>query len=234
VIIGTHIPKTGGTSFLQFLRQTFGRRLYHDLSHLPNQRPGPWQLLARLCGRMDVPFGTRCIFGHFRATKYDRVFPRAQHFTWLRDPVERVVSQYHYQYRQAQKPDAGFSLEPMRLGRFVRFPGMRNNQAYYLNGKPIRSFAFVGITEYFDVSLQLFMRLFDCARPSAAVPLANQNPERSSSRYAVSPDGQQLIRSFNQQDVELYQDGLAYFQELCRRHGLQPEAPPTPAAAQAS
>lgn len=219
MIIGTHIPKTGGTSFFDFLQQVFGRTLYHDLSHLEPRGWQPRQLLARLLGRAGVPFGTRCIFGHFRATKYQPHFPRARHFTWLRDPVERVVSQYHYQLRQANKPDATFSLEPMRLGRFARLPDMRDNQSAYLDAKPLRAFAFVGITEHFDLGLQLFMRVFDCER-AVCIQRANQNPNRSSRRYAISPNARQVIQACNPRDTELYQEGQERFRELCRQHGL--------------
>ena len=124
-----------------------------------------------------------------------------------------------------------FRQRALKFGDFTLASGKK--ASYYLDGKPIRAFAFVGITEYFDVSLRLFMRVFDCER-TVVVPPANQNPERVSSRYVLTPEARQRIVACNQQDIELYQDGLAYFHELCRCHGLQVEAAPAPAAAQAS
>jgi hypothetical protein len=166
LIIVTHIPKTGTSSFLHYLRGIYGFRLFHDHRE-PRQAPLFWVLklvrragspgLNRLVRRVfiddvRVPPRMACIAGHFLATKYDRAFPRARHAVWLRDPVERVASNYHYWRRLADQRNAYCQLirdKGLTLSEFAALPRMRNRQSYYLDGKPVSAFDFVGVTEHY-------------------------------------------------------------------------------------
>jgi hypothetical protein len=227
MIIVTHIPKTGGSSFLQYLRQVYGWRLHLDYRH---RRPDRLPWLARLLGlclgrRGGVPAGTACVIGHFRADKYDPFFPKARHAIWLRDPIERVVSNYYYFLRH---PDPNHRLskavnrDRVSLEEYASQRAVCQRQVYQLAGKPLSAFAFVGITEHYAASVQLFSRIFGCPEP-AAVPQFNQNPEKQGGRYALPPALRERLHALTERDDQLYRAGLQRFAELCRACGVRLE-----------
>jgi hypothetical protein len=80
-IVSVHLPKTAGTTFRHMLQQAFPA-LTLDY--------GEPHILAPHIG---------CIHGHFFVEKYTGILPRARFIAWLRDPIERLVSQYHYWLR---------------------------------------------------------------------------------------------------------------------------------------
>src|SRR5262245_28583642 len=103
MIIVTHVPKTAGTSLRHYLQEVFGDRLFPEYVETLALRARWRRLLVRL-GWVRAGFGRRvdCIIGHSPATKYDRLFPQALHAVWLRDPVERVVSNFFHSLRNPE------------------------------------------------------------------------------------------------------------------------------------
>jgi hypothetical protein len=193
-----------------------------DYPGLHGSFTSPWRRWVGKCLRRPVPWGTRCIIGHFPATKYAVAYPHARLGIWLREPVQRVVSHYHYFCRQLDSGDrvvAGLEARPMPLEEFIVQPAMRNVQAKVLRGRPLADFAFVGITEEYDLGLRLFARVFGCPEPADS-PQINRNPERQARGYALDSEMDILIRAHNRADLDLYEAGLARFTELCRAHGL--------------
>ena len=97
-IISIHIGKTGGSSFLQWLRKAYGEA---NVSHFvkkehkvkSNDFSAPLQSVAK---------EFRIIHGHFRYEEVDEIHnsSRAKVITWVRDPVERVISRYFYLQKQ--------------------------------------------------------------------------------------------------------------------------------------
>ena len=85
-----HIQKTAGTTIVEIASQYYGQNMTSHGDHV-EKPPGEF---------VNVPF----VSGHFgfdfaRQLMHDRYC-----FTFLRDPVQRVVSMYHFCRRQ--KPDA--------------------------------------------------------------------------------------------------------------------------------
>lgn len=160
----------------------------------------------------------KIVHGHFFANKYITVPTELRYATMLRNPVQRVLSNYFYLKRKTNRknPDAlivhqsGATLED-----YIDYPDARNVQAQFLDGKSLRDFDFVGITEHYDHSVRLFNRLF-CADLQVG-DSENANP-RSASEYDVSNDIVQRIVSRNQVDVELYREAMSFFKRDCERY----------------
>lgn len=210
MLIVTHIPKTAGTTLRIHLSEVFGSRLFQEYNLLTQPRLSLWRRAMVSIGsvRAGVPPGVSCIIGHNRATKYLSAFPRARHAVWLRDPVDRVLSHYHYTRRHPEWVNVrwhGISLE-----QFIEHPFMRNRQAWMLDGRPLGDFDFVGDCEHFDLSLQLFARQFRLPAPPQGVRL-NSNPERSGSRYEVSEALRGRILELNATDQVLYEEARELF-----------------------
>ncbi len=226
-ILSVHIPKTGGGSFEQALASVLGDRLISfNITHvtIPAYHPRRWlrELKAAWFWRR-LPPGWSVIHGHFRACEAKRRFPGAWLAVWLRDPVERVVSHYYYWLR---RPDP---IHPtccrvvrarMPLERFVELRSLQNLQWRFVCGIDINEFDFIGLTEEYQRSLELFSRRFLSGQRLQPIT-RNVNPNRAQRGYDIPPELARRIAELNRKDVELYQRGQECFYELCRQWGVE-------------
>ena len=109
-LISLHIPKAGGTSLGEVLRQWYGSRFYQHYCDEKNNRMPP---------RLELRPGI-CIHGHFNARRRFGVadyYPAAGQFiAMLRDPFEIVVSRFFYEKKRASL------LESFRGGKPLVLP----------------------------------------------------------------------------------------------------------------
>jgi hypothetical protein len=222
LMISIHVPKTGGESFRDVLEQVTDGHLQRDYGDQPL---APLTLrhrfeLAR--ARPHLEPGTRAVHGHFVATKYWRRFPGARYLIWMREPVERLASHYHYWRR---KPDRSNPTcrrlleEDLSLVAFAALPELRDVQARLLGDVPVEALAFVGITERYDESIELFRRALAPDLPILAAR-TNANPERTGERYDLDPGVRAAIADLNGRDREVYGRALARFERLLAAYGM--------------
>lgn len=227
MIISLHIPKTAGSSFRRHLRILFDNRIVFDYQ-------GPYQLVdttpptlsirihrlvhqvrVRRLGRTRLRRDDRCIHGHLQLSRYRTRFPEARLVTWLRDPVQRVISHY---YHWQERPDMGHSTcrrlvrERLSLLDFAALPEMQNLQSRYLDGVPLDAFWFVGIQEYFDSMIQEFYRLL--GEVPVEVEAVNVNRRKRGPDYEIAPDERAQLEELNALDRQLYEQALQRNQSL--------------------
>jgi len=201
MLVSVHIPKCAGTSFRHVLHSLYGDRAWDNYGAVFTRgeaRPG------------IVPAGTVCVHGHFLADAFDDVCPERELITWLRHPVERVVSNYfHFLRAPDMRDDCCRALHERKLSllEFADLEWMRNESSRYLAGKPIDDFGFVGIVEHFSESLRHFSGRFGRGR-SLPEPMDNVNPWRKAPNYALSHGEYAHILVRNALDVRLYQQAL--------------------------
>jgi hypothetical protein len=185
-------------SFQRVLQRIFGRsRVW--LNYTANLAEGRPPDTA-------IPWRTRCIHGHFRSDAFDAAAPGADRVTWLRHPVERVVSNYHHFLRHPDwaNPCCRALLEGnLPLAEFAALPAMRNETTRYLAGKPAGDFRFIGVTERFAESLQVFSAIFGVKLPRT-LPHENVNPGRHTETYQISPAVRDRILELNLEDLSVY------------------------------
>lgn len=206
MVISVHIPKCAGTSFRHILQGLYEERLWLNYGTA---------FIRSQAAVEQIPRGTECIHGHFFADTFDDIFPDRQLITWLRHPVERVVSNYHHFLRSPDlRDDCCRTLldQKLTLREFAELDWMRNMAARYLNGVPLDDFAFVGVAERFLESLHLFGRIVGWPAP-LGVPRDNINPARLTERYEISPADHDHILALNPIDLRLYQDALTRLEE---------------------
>lgn len=198
--LSVHIPKTAGVSIRNILKDHFGPGfvLYY------------WQITDAWGQVVDqVPATATCIHGHFQSDRLTGLFPDARLITWVRDPVERVVSSYCHRLRD---PDPLHPVchelheKKLCLADYAALPLVRNEMTLYFGSKPPADFFFVGIVEEFERSLGVMTRKLGI--PSATLRRDNVNPDKPVGRYQLEPALRNEILALNELDAALYADCL--------------------------
>ena len=222
IMISVHVPKTGGTSFGLMLRQLFAEGFREDYDWTPD-RPG-W-MVDGLEPYSDDELrtalrGIGCIHGHFSAAKYRRLqrVPgiQASFVTWVRDPVERAISTYHFlrglETPMAQQPPWEREAKARCMRDFFEATEYsRDQQAQQLFGLELHEFAFIGITERYRASIDLFRARFWPYVPPFDIPHELRNPDRASGGYAPEQEIREILNAQNLQDRTLYDAALRRF-----------------------
>lgn len=225
-VVFLHIPKTAGTSFNYALKWEYWLRhsywkppLDFDANEFKNLPESERAKLSLVHGHM-----------HFGLHTY---LPQAStYITFLRRPVERIVSYWKYAQREgAAHPESKLWLmqaartmsleEAIRTGSHIEFD---NAQVRRISGmKPPfghctiemlvqakqnieRYFSFVGLTNYFDESLLLLRRILRWRKPPFYVKAKVSPSQSEHSRVDLN-----LIEAHNELDSALYDYAEARF-----------------------
>lgn len=196
IYLSVHIPKTAGVSIRNILKEHFGPGfvLYY------------WQM-TDAWGRVikEVPADATCVHGHFQTDQLTRLFPRAKLITWVRDPVERVISSYYHRLRD---PDPQHPVchelhsKKLSLPAYAALPLVRNEMAHFFGSKQPEDFMFIGLVENFADSLARMAGLLGLS--VAPLRRDNVNPAKPADRYEIDPGIRQEILRLNEKDAALY------------------------------
>lgn len=213
-----HIEKTAGSSLGHAFRRYFGPRYVRDY---PNE--GSRMLLPFLRLRPDGtrgpgytpiidPDGMRAaleergaavIAGHGPFERLSWLVPAERTIVFLRDPVERVASQYFHNDRVRRA--AGMPPIQLPLIEWAADDRWRNVQARNTEGLDLDA-AFVGFTERYAESIERLNRRFGLR---LLAQHGNVNPKkRVGEMYDLDRDTRAELVRLNERDVELY-DRLA-------------------------
>lgn len=158
-LLSIHIPKTAGTSFHDILVQVYGEAVSaslkrRDVLAIENDSPD---------GRLRFDNGLRVVHGHFkfREIAHLRVPGETRLICWLRHPVRRVVSNWHFfqdGLRHPERNPVEAKLNAHRKGEslltYAREEENRNRISDFLAGATPEDFFFIGIQEHFKEDIQ--------------------------------------------------------------------------------
>lgn len=209
-LISLHIPKTAGTSFRHVLEQVYGDRLAKlDI------RNDQLLLNDRLFLGQSLPENIHVIHGHFFYNNLRKALAlegkQIPVITWLRDPVERVISNYYYLSatlaRALDEESRGLNLRNKMQRSLLEFAATdfaRNRMARFLSGIPLKSLFFVGIVEQYEEDLALLSRKLSWPRIKP-----QQLNTTGKVKMEVSAAERATIADLNREDVALYHEALA-------------------------
>jgi hypothetical protein len=165
--------------------------------------------LREYCRTHDV----QCIHGHFELPFFVDVFPEGKCITFLREPVERLISSYNHWH--LTKPDAA---QRTPFEEYLNLPKTRNMYEQHGLLESLDSLAYIGITEQFERSLRLLERMFP--------DLGSLNVQRENvstkkvSKADVTPEMRERIKELNQGDLEIYAAAKDWFESACTAYGV--------------
>jgi hypothetical protein len=222
-----HIPKTAGTSFRHLLRIHFRQRETYPSQRLIRQRGG-YPLLKEAEAFFQEPGQAariRLLLGHYPLLARDFLPERPHCMTFLRDPVERSISELYHHYTKNEH-EQGRSLEEIfqrrkrsmhnsqcrmlyqdrpELLRQTPFP--MTEPAFQQVKANLQQCEFVGIAERFSDSVSLLRRTFGWGWN---LPL-RLNQRAKSQLPPVSEALRKEIEQANAWDLELYEFASALF-----------------------
>lgn len=210
-VVFLHIPKTAGTSLHKALTEALAdHSKIFDYGDHTKDIPGDFinaaerniSTAADVVALRDELNSNRRLFvsGHFSARKYLTAFHPASFVTFLRDPVERAVSDYKHRVRYANFTGS--------LAEFCEMPKQINVQSRLLWDMDLRNMGFIGLTEFMP-------DMVDALSRHLGVPL-KVGKENVGSRFGgpkVDEKMRARILALNDNDVRLYQHVKAHLDD---------------------
>lgn len=191
-LISIHINKTAGTSFEQILRANYNHVLRintHDGLN-KNRR-------SNTCDGENlfqhIPATAQVIHGHFKAHEVMHWKKEIPIITWLRHPVDRVISNYFYESKNGKtKRDL--------LG-YASLKENRNRMSKMLEGACLSDLFFVGIFEFLQKDIARLGHLLGWKH--RGVPRLNVTPY-----CPVYQRIKSVVATLNEVDMALYKEAL--------------------------
>lgn len=219
MIIFLHIHKTGGTSFRSILEKNLGASCCHT-----NQTRGD------LFSQADLEFAKKvfpklgAITGHNLVNPLQLKVANPFYATFLREPVERAIS--HYQDSVVRGTNRRSFEESLQTDTHLN-----NWQVKLMAGgenldqakRFLERCDFIGLTEHFNLSLQVFGTLAPRPMNLRYRRLIVARDNQIQKNLLADPRMLELARKHNQLDLELYAFAAnEIFPKLCRKAGLNP------------
>lgn len=210
-LLSLHIPKTAGTSFRNILKSVYGE----DQVVRFDTKPDGSAELDEVPYEAKVLPAVRVIHGHFRFDKLTALFPLPKNYKsiiWVRDPVDRVISNYYYldsilRKKLGDDPSNHNILVKMErsLMEYARFRRSQNRQIKFLQGTDISAFDFVGVVEFYADEVKEVARLLNWEDVPEVLYLNKTKTDRPD----IPKEWKDEIRSLNKKDMAMYEQALA-------------------------
>lgn len=214
-LIFLHIRKTAGTSFVDVLKQVYKTRNVNSLHIEQVGDDDEWRITfnnKRIEADNKLQLGDKVLYGHFPYAAYKRFFSPSEKvpiITWLRRPVKRVRSAYHYAsqiyHAELSEKHPRFNiLNSLKrdLLEYASIEAHQNQMSKMLAGIELEQLYFVGIVEHFEEDMAYLAKKLGWG--NYTIPHVN----RTAPRPPLPPFKRKAIKAWNQADEELYERAL--------------------------
>ncbi len=213
-----HVPKTGGTSLREAAVRHFGPErvllIYGEDSRTTSEGVKPFffsgeplrkrlRLLSRHIAANDIRF----VASHTPSIPSMKSFDPARALTLLRDPVERVIS--NYEFNVAKQGLSGVALEA-----YVEEAGHQNVQSKVLKRVDLAALGAVGVTEHYDDFVDYLGVVFGLGLEK--LRRNTRNWLGKGLRKTIPAETRSRIEQLNPADMRLYEEALALWRENSR------------------
>lgn len=204
-LVSIHIPKTAGSSFFQVLKKVYGKDAVLKLNTMD-------------AGMDDnLPGGIKVIHGHIRADVIAGTFrDQPKLITWLREPVDRVISNYYFSMQRIREGKARpekMHTRDFTLLEYAQMEVNRNRASWFLEGSPLEEFFFVGMYESLTDDMNELMRLMNWTdeiriphrKSSSDFMMEN---DCATQIHEIDDKMRSQIAELNSLDVDLYRQAI--------------------------
>lgn len=234
-IIFLHLPKTAGTTINFILGRQYSAEIIHTIEGDTLQALKEFEEL-----KPETRKKIRIVNGHGEFGLHNFLYGPSKYITFLRDPIDRVVSDYYFILRAPETPYHRYVTEhKLSLKEAVECKDplimLPNSQTILLAGvwrrginqcsdevltlakQNLQKHFVVGLTEKFDESLCL---LKGCFHWNNDVYYRKRNvTSNRPSREALPKETLEAIVQHNQCDLALYEFAQVLFAEQIRQSG---------------
>ncbi len=213
-LISLHIPKTAGTSFRKILEKQYG----HALTRL-DIRNGKLLVDEKLFWGSALPAQSKVIHGHFMYPALRQYLAEGKEkpkmITWLRDPIDRVISNYYYlagrMAEELNEEEKGLNIlmkMQKSLLEYAESDFARNRMSKFLEGTEPEDFFFIGLTEEFESDVKKLAGLLGWKIQE--LPHLNKSRDY---RQGIGSEILERIAALNEKDMLLYEKVIALRKE---------------------
>lgn len=202
-LIFIHIHKTGGKSLLKVFDSVYGSENVMRFNR-NRLRKSQLDVIPHTVIEEDQP---TVLGGHFTFREVHNIYTasEAKIITWLRHPVERVISNYKWRthlniLQKMDKPLPDFES-------FIQKKKNINRIQRFLEGKNISEFDFIGFQHRMKEDIQLLAKTLKWTDYNYFHVNAISNIKLP--KIEIHSDMIDAISALNQADIELYQEALS-------------------------
>jgi len=216
-----HIEKTAGTSLVSYIKNSVAEKnFYYTRPELLNDPEVVKNELSKY----------NALAGHIRYGQIEKNFEDVFKITFLRDPIERILSFYYYAKESPETKDhITVQSKKLNILDFLDHCQEKNDRRF-VNGmtfklasdctqqeelasakKNLETMDCIGIQKYFDESLSILSYKTGW-KPVEVVPRTNITKKRSN-QNELSSEIVEKILELNQDDQLLYEYAISLFEK---------------------
>lgn len=163
MIVSIHIPRAAGVMLGTLFDFASGRRVFFDYG---NDYRTAKEIDPEFYANLDfIANRFRFIHGHFFYSKYESIFEKAQFICCVRHPVDRLVSQFRFEVKNALLGVGGWQAKMVLEGKMdlVEFvesdDNIRRTMSLHLEGRRLSDYDFVFVYERLSQDIERFFKL---------------------------------------------------------------------------